>query len=145
VKPLAPITEPPSATVTPAPAPRSVPPSDEARTPDLTAPREATASPGVPSGAALGAPSLPAERALLDIAHTALANGEATEALDALGQHAKKFPRGVYREEREALTIKALRSLGRSDEAARRAAAFTTRYPNSLFRAIVEASPGSNP
>lgn len=139
VTPLTPITEPPSATVAPAPVPRAVPPSD------LAAPREATASPGVPSGAALAAPSLPAERALLDIAHTALAKGEATEALDALGQHAKKFPHGVYREEREALTIKALRSLGRTDEAARRAAAFTARYPNSLFRSIVEAAPGSNP
>lgn len=101
---------------------------------------EALPAPSVPSP-----PSLAAERALLDIARTALANGEASAALDALGRHGQKFPRGVYREEREALTIKALRALGRSEEAARRADAFETRYPKSLFRSIVRPLASSNP
>lgn len=88
--------------------------------------------------------TLSAERALLDVAHSALSKGQASDALDALGRHARRFPRGVYREEREALTIQCLRALGRVDEAERLAAQFKTRYPRSLFLSIVEPTTGTN-
>jgi hypothetical protein len=91
-----------------------------------------------PVASAPSAPKLTAERALLDVAHGELANGHAASALDALGRHADRFPRGVYREEREALAIRSLRALGRSDEAERRLLAFKARYPNSLFLPTVE-------
>lgn len=97
-----------------------------------------------PVASAPSAPKLTAERALLDVAHSELANGHAASALDALGRHADRFPRGVYREEREALAIRSLRALGRSDEAERRLVAFKTRYPNSLFLPTVDA-PGKSP
>ncbi len=127
------IHEPPSA---PAPARPSSPSNDEAAP---AARGEAHAPPSVPS-----ASSLVAERALLDIAHGALAKGDALSALDALGRHARQYPHGVYREEREALTIQSLRALGRTAEATRRAAAFETHYPNSLFRSTVDPTLDDN-
>jgi hypothetical protein len=105
---------------------------------DVRAPSEALSP--VPS-----ASTLTAERALLDVAHAALGKGQAADALDALGRHARRFPHGVYREEREALTIQSLRALGRLDEAERLAALFKTRYPRSLFLSIVEPTTGTNP
>jgi hypothetical protein len=113
-------------------APTALPPampspsaSSEARTADSATPRTPSAS------------TLVAERALLDVAHSALAGGNASGALAALTQHARRFPNGVYREEREAITVQCLRALGRTDEAARRAAAFRARYPRSLFLSTV--------
>jgi hypothetical protein len=112
----------------------------------VIAPAPAPARPAEP--APVPAPSgstLTAERALLDVAHSALANGNAASALDALSRHARGFPHGVYREEREALSVQALRAAGRTEEAARRAAAFKTRYPRSLFLSTVAGPSGSNP
>lgn len=94
---------------------------------------------------AASVPTLSAERALLDVAHAAFANGQAAEALDALGRHATRFPRGVYREEREALTVQSLRALGRTTEADRKAIAFEARYPTSLFLGTLKPSASSNP
>lgn len=98
----------------------------------------------VQPSASASASTLTAERALLDIAHSALGNGQAADSLAALNQHAQRFPRGVYREEREALTIRCLRALGRTDEAARRSSAFKMRYPRSLFLPTIENENGTN-
>jgi hypothetical protein len=99
----------------------------------------AEAAPPVPSSS-----TLTAERALLDVAHSALGNGQAAEALGALGQHARRFPRGVYREEREALTIQCFRALGRTNEAEQLVATFKARYPRSLFLSTIEPGTGTN-
>lgn len=112
--------------------PVSVPPAPSAQS-EASPSRDVRAEAPAPS-----APTLGAERALLDIAHTELAKGEAAAALEGLNRHAQRFPRGVYREEREALIVQSLRALGRTDEAARRAAAFKARYPKSLFLSTVE-------
>jgi hypothetical protein len=40
----------------------------------------------------------------------------------------------VLAQEREVIAIEALKRLGRSDEAARRAADFARRYPGSAYR-----------
>jgi RNA polymerase sigma-70 factor (ECF subfamily) len=125
-------------------APRTVPQrsvSSDSGTDDLRgtardASAAASASPREP-----GASTLVGERALLDVAHSALGNGHADDALVALARHAERYPNGVYREEREALTIQCLHALGRTGEAARKAAVFRARYPKSLFLPSVTDSP----
>lgn len=113
--------------------------------PLVSAPPLASSAPKASMPPAPSASSLVAERALLDIAHSALSNGDSAGALAALSQHASRYPRGVYREEREALAVQALRAAGRTEEAARRAAAFKTRYPRSLFLSTVEGPGSANP
>lgn len=101
--------------------------------------------PAVPRGSAravasAGASSLPAERALLDDARTALASGDAAGALSRLDDHARRFPQGQLGEEREALAIQALVAEGRGDEARVRAARLRAASPNSLFLPAIEVS-----
>ena len=76
---------------------------------------------------------LPAENALLDLARVAIAQGDGARALQAVGRHSTQFPNGLLREEREALTIKALHLVGNDTEARARASRFAQLYPNSLF------------
>jgi hypothetical protein len=87
---------------------------------------------------------LAAERALLDVARTALARGEPAQALAATNRHAHEYPDGALVEEREALAIKALVALGRRDEARTRAREFERRFPNGLMlRAVKGAVEGA--
>jgi hypothetical protein len=87
---------------------------------------------------------LAAERALLDVARSALARGEASEALAAADRHARGYPDGALVEEREAIAIKALMALGRREEARTRARELERKYPNSLvLRAVKSAVEGS--
>jgi hypothetical protein len=83
---------------------------------------------------------LAAESAILDVARAAIARGEPDQALAAIERHASSFPRGVLREEREALAVKALVLAGRGEEARARAAAFRARYPASFFLPALESS-----
>lgn len=77
-------------------------------------------------------------RALLDQAQNALARGLAREALAALDEHRRTHRRGPLREERQALQVQALAASGQSQRAEQEAAIFLARYPNSLFRDVVE-------
>jgi hypothetical protein len=77
------------------------------------------------------------EPALLEQARRALTNSPAT-ALALTNQHAARFPRGVLAQEREVIAIEALRRLGRSAEADRRAAAFGQAFPGSAHQRMVE-------
>jgi len=52
-------------------------------------------------------------------------------ALDALEEHARVYPNGVFVQERESLAIDALRKLGRRQDAITRAHAFMARHPKS--------------
>lgn len=81
-----------------------------------------------------------AERALLDSARVALANGEPSQVLALTERHEKEFPRGRLVEEREALMIRALVKLGRRDEARERGARFKTTWPRSLAMPAVTAA-----
>lgn len=92
---------------------------------------------------ALAARGLGVERSLLDVARSALARGEAAEALDAVDRHARDYPDGALVEEREALAIKALMALGRRDEARERAARFELRFPNGLLLRAVRGAVGA--
>ena len=81
-----------------------------------------------------------AERLILDEARHALTEGETSRALSRLKAHESKHPNGTLTEEREALTVRALASAGRTDEANIRGKAFLAAYPESLFGSAVEAA-----
>lgn len=114
----------------------------------------ASAAPSTGDRASKAAPSadaapgrdvdLAAERALLDTARAAVARGQGAAALEALGQHAKQFPRGRLGEEREVLTIQALSLSGRGDEARSRAERFRKSHPRSLMIRAVDAILGDS-
>jgi hypothetical protein len=88
---------------------------------------------------------LAAESAILDVARTAIGHGEADHAIAAVDRHAKAFPHGMLREEREALGVKALVLAGRGADARARAARFRASYPESLFLPALESSLRSIP
>lgn len=78
-----------------------------------------------------------AEIALLQQARRALASAPA-QALALTQSHARLFPDGTFREEREALAVEALLALGRHAEANARAHALLERYPQSAYRRRIE-------
>lgn len=79
------------------------------------------------------------ERALLERARSALARRDAAEALEALALAKKVAPQGRLAEERDALEIRALYAAGRAAEARAAIEPFRRRYPESIFRPVVEA------
>jgi hypothetical protein len=80
--------------------------------------------------------TLAAERALIEMARTALARGRAEDALAALDLARRKG--GQLAEEREALAVIALANLGRRLAACRRARLFFRRHPRSLLSRVVK-------
>lgn len=101
--------------------------------PAVAAPSASFATPGA---------ALEAERAMLDVARTALGRGDGPHALGACDDHARKFPRGVLAEEREAIAVQALLLAQRSDDARARAERFQKSYPRSIFLPAVLAAVG---
>lgn len=83
--------------------------------------------------------ALALERSYVEQARAALARQNPTSALEALAEHARRFPSGQLAEERLALEVMALTSAGRSDEARSAAARFRQRFPTGLFRSTVDA------
>ena len=114
--------------------------------PPVVAIAEATVTSGarmdmpVAVDASAGKDSLGAERALLEVARTALSRGDSAAAMESLDRHVQRFPAGQLTEEREALYVQALARAGRHDEARARAARFEKRFPGSVFRPVVEAA-----
>jgi hypothetical protein len=117
----------------------------DAPTPSIA---EATAAPSVASFVAQGEPppasdvaprpsaappTVQEEARLVGRAREALRGGDPALALQRLEEIRLRFPGGVVRQEREALTIEALVRLGRRDDAARRAAAFVREFPASPY------------
>jgi hypothetical protein len=60
-----------------------------------------------------------------------------------LDEHARRFPRGVLAEEREALASQALARSGRGNEALDRGTRFRRTYPTSLMAPAVEDALGT--
>jgi hypothetical protein len=87
-----------------------------------------------------GRSSLALERSLLDRARTELKHDEAQAALQLASEHEHSFPAGALREEREALAIRALKSLGRHDEAQARMLAFRAAFPQSFLAPALSAA-----
>ncbi len=81
------------------------------------------------------------ERALLDLARSNAARGEPGAARSQqVERHREQFPHGRLAEEREALGIRALLSLGRKQEAQERAQAFRALYPNSFLLPVIDSA-----
>lgn len=109
----------------------------------LVAPNKPSPIASTPAhGSTSHASDLAAERAVLDVARTALGRGDAENALSAATEHAKKFPRGALSEEREAIAVQALAAGGRKDEARARAERFKKAHPDSILLPAVLASGG---
>lgn len=83
------------------------------------------------------------ENALITRAQSALARGRAGEALEAVREHERDFPRGRFVEEREVLAIQALARSGRAEQASARAERFYRRYPSSMLTRVVRAAVGA--
>jgi hypothetical protein len=62
-----------------------------------------------------------------------LVSRDAPKALLLLREHAERFPRGPFQEEREALSIEALVAAGDGEAATRRYAEFRRRHPRSAY------------
>jgi hypothetical protein len=73
------------------------------------------------------------ERALIDMARSALARRQSQEALRALATHRQRFVRGPLAEERAALEVMALAMDGQAEAARDAAARFGRDHPDSLF------------
>jgi hypothetical protein len=103
-------------------------------------PSRARTSPAPAPSASVSSDAIAGERRLLDEARDALRRGDPGACLEAVDRHQARHPGGALAEEREALAVSALSSLGRASDAKKRAALFVERYPTSLFRPAVEAA-----
>ena len=137
--PIAPI-----APTTPEPEPTTVAPAKTA----IAFPVTTTTSPATILAASASAgrdTDLASERVLIEMARSALAHGNAAQALDAVARHAAKFPYGQLVEERENIAIHALIAAGRLDEARARSERFHKRFPKSIFLPSIDAAVGTGP
>jgi hypothetical protein len=130
----------------PAPAPTvaevATPPAPSA----ATAAAEPTSAPSGSIGTAQSpTDAAPAELRLLRQARTAVARGDFAGALPPIAEHARRFKNGRLAEEREALRVKALAGLGRTEEARRAATAFEGRFPHSVLLPTISQLSGSEP
>jgi hypothetical protein len=119
-------------------------PSDRAAVP-VAATALPSLSPSPPHASGAPEESLADERVILDDARRALAEGRTATALDALGRHARDFPRGRLSEEREGLWILVLARAGNAGEACARAARFRDNYPRSILLPAIESAAGQIP
>jgi hypothetical protein len=121
----------------------------EATLPSISMKDLPSAPPLVPSGASTATVvtggDLAAERALLDVARTALGRGDGASSLVACDEHARTFVRGALAEEREAIAVQALVLEGRGDDARARAERFRRTHPRSILLPAVLAAAGVSP
>lgn len=103
-----------------------------------------------PRPVAIPAPQAPskaeatrAELRLLREARAAVARRDFAGAMTPITEHARRFENGRLVEEREALRVKALAGLGRTEEARRAAASFRARFPRSVLLPAVSNMPTS--
>ncbi|NOU26492.1 MAG: hypothetical protein HOO96_01185, partial [Polyangiaceae bacterium] len=108
-------------------------------------PRAPTVTPSASVTSGVHGDDLAKERAVLDVARSALGRGDAANALVAAAEHERKFPQGALVEEREALAIQALAMQGRRTDAQTRAERFRKRFPRSMLLPAVDAVVGSGP
>lgn len=128
----------PSTPAIPVAVPASAPPpiavvSSSAPAPAIAPPRPLPAAPG------------PEELRLLEQARAAVARQDFPAALPPIAEHARRFKNGRLAEEREALRVRALSGLGRTEEARHAADAFESRFPRSVLSSAVSQMPASAP
>jgi len=128
-----------------APEPLAVPaPAELLPAPEpARAPQPARApAPEPPRAPALAQAPRTNEAELLQRAQRALVE-HPSRALVLTAEHRRRFAQGALAEEREVIAIEALRRLGRERAVRERAAAFETKYPNSVHRSRVQATPAA--
>lgn len=86
-----------------------------------------------------------AELRLLRQARAAVAREDYAAAMPPIAEHVRRFKDGRLAEEREALRVKALAGLGRTDDAQRAAATFRARFPRSVLLSAVGRMPAREP
>ncbi|HEX5064217.1 MAG TPA: FecR domain-containing protein [Kofleriaceae bacterium] len=74
-----------------------------------------------------------AATALVALAELDLKQNEPQAALDALDEHARRFPRSAMREDAAWFRIEALRSMGKRDEARGAAADYLREFPDGVY------------
>ena len=121
-------------------APRPVAPAPIVEEAPATAPPAAPAKPVLSK-----ADAARAELRLLRQARGAVAREDYASALRPIAEHAHRFKDGRLTEEREALRVKALAGLGRTDDARRAATAFRARFPRSVLLSAVNKMSPSEP
>jgi hypothetical protein len=121
-------------------APRPVAPAPIVEEAPATAPPAAPAKPVLSK-----ADAARAELRLLRQARGAVAREDYASALRPIAEHAHRFKDGRLAEEREALRVKALAGLGRTDDARRAATAFRARFPRSVLLSAVNKMSPSEP
>ncbi len=85
------------------------------------------------------------ELRLLQPARQVVSAGNFGSALVSITAHERRFPHGRLAEEREALRVKALRGLGRADDARRAAADFRKQFPRSVLSSQMGEPPPAAP
>lgn len=65
--------------------------------------------------------------------------------LELVNQHRRRFPRGIFVQEREALQIEALARLGRNNEAQNQAQRFRKNYPRSNYQVRINSALENSP
>ena len=124
----------------PAAAP-AVEPQPPAAEPDVTpAPRPPRRAPPAASARRVETDSLAEELRLLREAQAARRSGSPALALERVREHARRFPEGLLRAEREAAEVLVLCELGQVSEASQRAELFEQRYPDSPLRRALHVS-----
>jgi tetratricopeptide (TPR) repeat protein len=108
-------------------------------------PSEPTTPASPERSGAVGEPSKPGneirqEVALLSKAQSALSRGRPQEALEALSEHAQRFPRGALTEERAATRARTLCALGRRQEAEAELTRLERGNPTSAYLARARES-----
>jgi hypothetical protein len=131
---------PPAPLIVAAPAHALAPPSAPEQIPEVRSPPRVLPTPRLAR-----ADQARAELHLLRRARAAVAGGDFAAALAPIAEHAHRFKDGRLAEEREALRVKALAGLGRTEEARRAAAAFEARFPRSVLLPAVSQMPTSGP
>lgn len=85
------------------------------------------------------APSISREILLIDRARTAKSKGQSKEALAALDEYDREWPRGALSVEAEVLRIEVLGAAGDDQSAAEKARVFLEAHPRSPYEARVRA------
>jgi len=142
--PVAPIVATSPAPATPAATIDSPPSSATAALAPIAATRSAPAPSNGVSHASQAEPA-PDELRLLREARAAVTRQDFEAALVPIAEHARRFRNGRLAEEREALRVKALSGLGRTEEARHAADTFEARFPRSVLLPSVSRMPASQP
>jgi hypothetical protein len=130
---------------TPVPAPTDVAPPTTQDVRENTTTTTATAATRTPAPPALPIPSpprvddLPSQVTALDLARTALHEGDDARALRLVDDYEKRYPTGTFVQEAEVVRIEALTAEGDREGAEAAGTRFLALYPSSPHAARIRA------